>query len=172
MGQNDQHGIEDLLRELSSELGQVYRWVAEEAGLNQTDVMALYFINRAAGAATPKALAEHLGLTTGATAILINRLEKRGYAIRTQHPTDRRGVLLSVGQAAQDNEFVQMRKRLNRLNADVIADLSAAEATIVRDFIQRIVRNTRETLQHLRMGSLDKVTATEGNEDHGRSTSD
>lgn len=168
----DQHGIEDLLRELSSELGQVYRWVAEQAGLNQTDMMALYFINRSRGTATPKALAEQLGLTTGATAILINRLEKRGYAVRTQHPTDRRGVLLSLGQAAQDHEFAQMRKRLHQVNADVIADLSPTEAAIVCDFIQRIVRNTRETLQQLRTGAPESVAGPERIEDSGPSPSD
>jgi DNA-binding MarR family transcriptional regulator len=145
-----QPGIEDLIRELSSELGQVYRWIAEEVGLNHTDLMALYYINRREGSATPKSLAEHLGLTTGATAILINRLEKRGYVVRTPHPTDRRGVLLSMGQAAQEHEFAELGKRLKQLNAEVIADLSPEESAIIRAFLTSIVTNTRETLQHLR----------------------
>lgn len=164
---NDQLGIEDLMRELSSELGQVYRWIAEQAGLNTTDLSALYFINRVDGAATPKTLAEHLGLTTGATAILINRLEKRGYVVRTQHPNDRRGVLLSLGQAAREHEFVQMRKRLRQLNAGVIADLSPEEAAVVRQFITRIVTNTRETLQHLRTEVSDRARVSGRDKDGG-----
>ncbi len=145
-----QLGIEDLMRELSSELSQVYRWIAEQAGLNQTDLMGLYFINRADGTATPKSLAEHLGLTTGATAILLNRLEARDYIVRTPHPTDRRGVLLSLGQAAREQEFLKLREKLFRLNADVIADLSPDEAVIVRRFIVRIVTNTRDSLRQFR----------------------
>jgi DNA-binding MarR family transcriptional regulator len=142
--------IEDLVRELSSEIMQVYRWVAEQAGLNQTDLMSLYFISRSNGSATPKSLAERLGLTTGATAILLNRLEKRGYVVRNPHPKDRRGVLLSLGQATRDHQFASLRERLYRVNADVIAELSPDEATIVRNFIARIAANTREALQHMR----------------------
>jgi len=162
-----QPGIEDLMRELSSELGQVYRWIAEEVGLNHTDLMALYYINRAEGSGTPKSLAEHLGLTTGATAILINRLEKRGYVVRTPHPTDRRGVLLSLGQAAQDHEFTELRKRLKQLNAEVIADLSPQESAIIRAFLTRIVTNTRETLQHLRLDAQASTAPAEGADGSG-----
>ena len=151
--------IEDLVRELSSEIMQVYRWVAEEAGLNQTDLMSLYFISRSNGSATPKSLAEHLGLTTGATAILLNRLEKRGYVVRTPHPTDRRGVLLSLGQATRDHQFVKMRERLRQVNAEVISGLSPDEATTVRNFITRIVANTRETLQQMRTGEDENAEA-------------
>ena len=151
--------IEDLVRELSSEIMQIYRWVAEQAGLNQTDLMSLYFISRSNGSATPKLLAEHLGLTTGATAILLNRLEKRGYVVRTPHPTDRRGVLLSLGQATRDHQFVKMRERLRQVNAEVISGLSPDEATTVRNFITRIVANTRETLQHMRTGEDENAEA-------------
>jgi DNA-binding MarR family transcriptional regulator len=148
-----QPALDDLIRELSAELSQAYRWAAEQAGLNQTDLLGLYFINAANGAATPKSLAEHLGLTTGATAILLNRLQARGYVMRTPHPTDRRGVLLSLGQAARDQEFLKLRERMLGLNADVIAALSPEEADIVRRFIGRMVTNTRDSLRQLRLGT-------------------
>jgi DNA-binding MarR family transcriptional regulator len=154
-------GIEELMRELSSELSQAHRWIAEQAGLNQTDLMGLYFINRANGTATPKLLADHLGLTSGATAILLNRLEARDFVIRTPHPRDRRGVLLSLGQAAREQEFLKLREKLFRLNADVIAELSPEETEVVRRFIVRIVTNTRDSLRQLRIGEPAKVSKGE-----------
>lgn len=145
-----QPDIDDLIRELSSEITQVYRWVAEQAGLNQTDLMALYFINRSQGAATPKSLAENLGLTSGATAILLNRLEARDFVVRTPHPTDRRGVLLSLGDAARNQEFIKLRETLYGINSSVIAKLSPQDAVVVRSFITEVVTNTRDSLRHYR----------------------
>ena len=39
-------------------------------------------------------LAELTGLTTGAITGLVDRLERRGYARREPHPTDRRSVIV------------------------------------------------------------------------------
>ena len=142
--------IDDLIRELSSEITQVYRWVAEQAGLNQTDLMGLYFISRSKGAATPKSLAENLGLTSGATAILLNRLEARDFVVRTPHPTDRRGVLLSLGDAARNQEFIKLRETLYGINSSVIAKLSPEDAVVVRSFIAEVVTNTRDSLRQYR----------------------
>ncbi|MGB3336422.1 MAG: MarR family transcriptional regulator [Devosia sp.] len=154
-----QPALDDLIRELSAELSQAYRWAAEQAGLNQTDLLGLYFINAANGTATPKSLAEHLGLTSGATAILLNRLQARDYVVRTPHPTDRRGVLLSLGQAARDQEFLKLRERMLGLNADVIAALSPEEAAIVRRFIGDMLTNTRDSLRQLRLGTTQRDDA-------------
>jgi len=150
-----QPALDDLMRELSAELSQAYRWAAEQSGLNQADLLGLYFINSANGTATPKSLAEHLGLTSGATAILLNRLQARDYVVRTPHPTDRRVVLLSLGKAARDQDFLKLRERLLGLNADIIAALSPEEAAIVRRFIGRMVTNTRDSLRQLRLGRTD-----------------
>lgn len=142
--------IDDLIRELSSEITQVYRWVAEQAGLNQTDLMALYFISRSQTTATPKSLAENLGLTSGATAILLNRLEARDFIARMPHPTDRRGVLLSLGDAARNQEFIKLRETLYGINSSVIAKLSPQDAAVVRSFIAEVVTNTRDSLRQYR----------------------
>lgn len=151
--------MDDLLRELSSEVGQLYRWVAEQAGLNQTDLFALYFIRSSDGAATPKQLSEHLGLTSGATAILLNRLEAREMIMRARHPTDRRGVLLSLGPGATKHEFLNLRQRLRSLNADFMAELSPEEADVVRRFMSQMLSNTRDALRQLRIHGFVKGVA-------------
>jgi len=147
---NAQSEIDELLRELSAELGQLYRWAAEQAGLNQTDLMSLYFIRSGKGEATPKMLAEHLGLTSGATAILLNRLETRGFLRRKPHPTDRRGVLLSLGPAAAEDGFLDLRQKLRALNASIIEQLSPEEEAIIQRFMYRLITNTRDSLRRFR----------------------
>lgn len=146
MTQDTTIALDELIRELSSEVGQLYRWIAEEAGLNQTDLFALFFVRNAEGSATPKRLRENLGLTSGATAILLNRLEARQFIQRTPHPTDRRGVLIALGPAAERSGILGLRDYVARMNASVIARYSEAELSIVRRFFSDLMHNTREAL--------------------------
>lgn len=159
MAQDEQSPLDDLIRDLTLEISQMQRWIAERAGLNTTDLMSLYFIRHADGRATPKALAEHLGLTSGATTILLNRLDKRGYVVRSAHPSDRRVVLLSLGPAAKSDSFFNLRKHLYSVNSAVIEALSPEEARIVRQFMASMIESTRQALQQLR--TADEVARAE-----------
>ena len=144
--------LADLVRELSNEIMQVQRWAAEQSGLNYTDLMGLYFIRNGEGTVTPTQLAQHLGLTSGATTILLNRLDARGFVVRSPHPTDRRGVLLSLGPAAVADGFLNVRDRLYSLNASVFDAMAPEEAVIVRRFLGELLTNTRDALRDLRTG--------------------
>ncbi len=148
--------IDDLIRELSSEIMQVHRWLAEQAGLNTTDLMALYYIRNGEGQATPKQLAENLGLTSGATAILLNRLEQRGLIQRSPHLSDRRAVLLSLGPAAMAEGIMQVRQYLREANAPIFDALSPDERMIVIKFLGDMLENTKKALNELRAKSHPK----------------
>ncbi|MBJ7579053.1 MarR family transcriptional regulator [Devosia sp. MC532] len=148
--------IDDLIRELSSEIMQIHRWMAEQAGLNTTDLLALYYIRNAEGQAAPKQLAENLGLTSGATAILLNRLEQRGLIQRSPHPSDRRAVLLSLGPAATAEGILHVRQYLREANADVFDTLGEQERGIVVKFLGDMLENTRKALHDLRTSSASK----------------
>jgi DNA-binding MarR family transcriptional regulator len=148
--------IDDLIRELSSEIMQVHRWMAEKAGLNTTDLMALYFVRNAEGHGTPKQLAENLGLTSGATAILLNRLEQRGLIQRSPHPSDRRAVLLSFGPAATAEGILQVRQYLREANGDIFDALAPEERVIITKFLGDMLENTRKALHELRTKSAAK----------------
>jgi DNA-binding MarR family transcriptional regulator len=156
MADNVMPHLDDLIRELSSEITQIHRWMAEEAGLNTTDLMALYFIRNGEGHVTPKQLSENLGLTSGATTILLNRLEGRDLIARAPHPTDRRAVLLSLGEAAKSNAIMNLRQHLRAANAEVIDSLSPDDAVIVRNFLARTLESTRQTLHTLRSRAANK----------------
>jgi DNA-binding MarR family transcriptional regulator len=152
MSEGSASAMSDLIRELSSEITQMHRWLAESAGINSTDLMALYFVRNHDGEITPKSLSEYLGLTSGATTIMLNRLADRGYIERKAHPTDRRGVLLTLGPAANSETFLNLRQHLKAVNAEVISALSEEEATIVRSFLIKYTESTRNELRRLRLG--------------------
>ncbi|BDZ51358.1 hypothetical protein GCM10025867_35990 [Frondihabitans sucicola] len=72
---------------------QVREEFADRAGLSLNDFQTLVFLS-AKQDSTPKAVGLALGLTTGATTALIDRLENGGYVTREPHPTDRRSTRL------------------------------------------------------------------------------
>jgi DNA-binding MarR family transcriptional regulator len=103
----DGHGVRDelvlLLQEYAGEaerLGQVF---AERNGMHPTDLYALLAVMQAEAAGaplTPGRLGEHLGLSSGATTAVIDRLERAAHVNRARDERDRRRVTLHHGEAA------------------------------------------------------------------------
>lgn len=147
---DEEFEINDLLRDLTGEVTHVYRRLAESAGINHTDLMCLFFVRSADGATTPKAVSQHLGLTSGATAIMLNRLESAGFIVRSPHPTDRRGVLLSLGPEVQNSGLLNLREKLVGLNQEVFSSFSEDELTLIRRFMGALLLNTRNSLRRMR----------------------
>jgi DNA-binding MarR family transcriptional regulator len=75
--------------------------MAVEHGIGPTDLRALSFLSGQDGGATPKHVAEHLGLTTGAMTTLTDRIEQRGLVRRIPNPDDRRSLVLELTPAGR-----------------------------------------------------------------------
>lgn len=147
---SDEPEIDDLMRDLTAEITHIYRWTADQAGMNTTDLLCLFYVRSQAGQATPKQISQHLGLTSGATAILLNRLEEAQYIERRPNPDDRRGVLISLGVAGLKAPFLRIRDYVRRMNAQVFKRYSAAELTVVRRFMVDLLTSTRDSLVRAR----------------------
>ena len=90
--------ITELVRETRrfSGLGATYfRALASQVGLNATDLQVVDILV-STGPATAGQLAELTGLTTGATAQMLGRLEKDGVVRRERDPDDGRRVLVQL----------------------------------------------------------------------------
>lgn len=131
--------IDVLIRDLTNEMSRGYRAFSAAAGLNLSDLMAIAFIRDQDGQATPTALGRHLGMTSGATAILINRLEKEDYVLREQHPRDRRGTLLKPGPAANDERVLPLSHSAQRLREAVLVHYSAGDLEVIARFLSDVV---------------------------------
>jgi DNA-binding MarR family transcriptional regulator len=90
------------LRALSTVQDWLDQYAAHRFGINRTDLRALDLIGQA-GVISPTALAVALGMSTGATSTVLDRLESAGYARREPDPSHRRRTL--VRQTARAEEL-------------------------------------------------------------------
>ncbi|WP_312858366.1 helix-turn-helix domain-containing protein [Pseudonocardia pini] len=92
-----------LLQTYASESGRLAAEFSARHGLHTTDLYALIAVLNADGRGEPLTagrLGAHLGLSSGATTALVDRMEKHGYVHRVRDTRDRRRVVLTYGDGA------------------------------------------------------------------------
>jgi DNA-binding MarR family transcriptional regulator len=88
------------LRALSTVQDRLDQYAAQRFGVNRTDLRALDLIGQA-GVISPTELAAALGMSTGATSTVLDRLEAAGYARRDPDPAHRRRTLVRMTDRAE-----------------------------------------------------------------------
>jgi DNA-binding MarR family transcriptional regulator len=108
--------------------------MAQRLGLSRTDLRCVDVLERR-GTMTAGALAQAIGLSTGAVTFLLDRLEAGGVVRRERDTEDRRRVLVEVVPAAA--------RQALRLHEPMIADMrelaqryKMEELGIIRDFLR------------------------------------
>ncbi|MEH3089031.1 MAG: MarR family transcriptional regulator [Microbacterium arborescens] len=134
------------LRAWGAMFGEVGRHFALQAGMHGTDAAALVHIVNAEQHGEPLTQAElsrSVGLTTGATSSLLNRLESAGHIERRRDRADRRVVTLRSSPAVHeqvDRYFDGVADEINRIvdehRPDELARFTALLARIT-DSTQR-----------------------------------
>jgi DNA-binding MarR family transcriptional regulator len=119
---------------------------SEAAGLNATDYYALNLLDLT-GPLTSGELAAQIGLTTGATTRLIDRLERTGYVRRAPDPADRRKVMVETAAAPEELDEVLLGTR-TRLAA-VIQQYSEAEQATLWNYFEQAAAAYREATDEL-----------------------
>lgn len=127
----------ELVQRLSTAAGRVGQAFAASQGLHQTDLEALLHVMHAEAHGRPLtagALGRALGLTTGATTGVIDRLEGDGHIDRRRDSADRRRVHLHQGAAGQAvaREFFGP---LGDLSDDIMATFTVEELGTVARFL-------------------------------------
>jgi DNA-binding MarR family transcriptional regulator len=87
------------LRALSTVHDRLDGYAARRFGLNRTDLRALDLIGQA-GSISPTVLAGRLGMSTGVTSTVLDRLEAAGYATREPDPERRRRTRVRMTEQA------------------------------------------------------------------------
>lgn len=137
------------LREASGKSVLFSQAVADRAGMNPTDLESLELLARH-GPMTAGQLAERAGLTTGAVTGLIDRLERRGYARREPHPTDRRSVIVRPLVDEAEREIGPAYEAMSQAMETLQARYSDAELAVILDFMTRAAEITSEQIAVLR----------------------
>ncbi|SDS45843.1 DNA-binding transcriptional regulator, MarR family [Friedmanniella luteola] len=95
--------VEEAIRSLRAVIlaGERYRHVlADRVGLGITETQAISYLT-VFGDRGQTDLAADLGITTGSSTALVDRLERRGIAERYAHPSDRRRALVRLTDKGQ-----------------------------------------------------------------------
>ncbi len=108
--------------------------------LNETDMKALRFIIAAKNSGvivTAGMLSEHLQISTASVTKMLDRLQKADHITRTQHPDDRRAVVITITDATH----IEARKTIGRRHGrrfEVAAALSPSERDVVIRFLSEL----------------------------------
>ncbi|MFI5959447.1 MarR family winged helix-turn-helix transcriptional regulator [Cryptosporangium sp. NPDC051539] len=144
----------------SAAQNELSRCFARSMGMHTTDAAAIVLIIEAEDLGrplTPARLAERVGLSPGATSILLGRLEVAGHVERTREGTDRRIVTLrstAAINAAADAFFEPLQQQLGR----VLGEFTTAQL----DTITRAA-DTLRTAMETYLGDSPSSAQTDSN---------
>lgn len=125
--------------------------VADQLGMHPTDMQTLHLLELL-GPMTPGRLAECTGLTTGGVTVVLDRLEKAGYAHRERNPHDRRSVLVHLN-AAKMATVAEFYGAINEQLSEFLAAYPQRELETVVKFLTKINSIRTPTLQARSGGS-------------------
>jgi DNA-binding MarR family transcriptional regulator len=112
------------------------REMARLLGVSETGLRCLEILIQHLPEATPRQLADRLGLTTGSVTSLLDRLEGLGYVTRSPHPSDRRKLIVRATEAATGRAW----ELIGPLIGDgqrLLAGYSAEQLDLITDFLTR-----------------------------------
>lgn len=121
--------------------------VGQRLGVNVTDMKCLDLMILK-GSVSPTELAEHTGLSSGATTAMIDRLEKVGLVERHPHPKDRRGTTLVLTKEAI-RKLPPLFESLGKAMATLVSGYSRNDLEVLIDFFTKVGLLWQEERQRL-----------------------
>jgi DNA-binding MarR family transcriptional regulator len=120
--------------------------IAHDHGVSPSELAALFHIAEVTST-TPKELARHLEMTTGAITAISTRLVAADLVHRVDHPTDRRSLFLQLTPKGHDvmarihREFREMiAASTTGLTARQLADFEVSLKTVSTQIAERTTR--------------------------------
>ena len=113
------------------------REVARLLGINETDLRCLEILMQEEQEATPRLLADRLGLTTGSVTTMLDRLQKIGYITRSPHPSDRRRVIVRATETATRRAWEFMEPLMAEGQQHLLSRYTAEQLGLITDFLTR-----------------------------------
>lgn len=130
------------LRELMTLTVRLRHQLARRAGLSETELLALDHLST--GVRGPAELARLLEVSTPAATGIVDRLERRGHAVRRAHDGDRRRTEVHMTQTGR----VEVRAQLEPM-LDAMHDLDAGFSQEELDVVERYLRGAQGAIRVL-----------------------
>lgn len=142
--------VGEAMRAYQASVDDFDRETARVLGINETDLRCLETLLQEVPEATPRQLADRLGLTTGSVTTMLDRLEKAGYLTRSPHPGDRRKLIVRATEAARQRAGELMAPLIAEGNEHLLSRYSPEELDLITEFLVS-VRDLQEAhVQRLR----------------------
>ena len=119
------------LRELWLGSDQLRRSMAKSLSVGVSELAVLGNLHKD-GRLTPREIGDRLGITTGSTTAVLDRIEREGFVVRAPNPDDRRSVhvlLTAKGESAMawlvdelDKQLIEVQPKLS---ADEVEQLAS-----------------------------------------------
>lgn len=113
------------------------RHVGRELTVNPTDLHAMEHLIQS-GPLSPTELARRLDISTAAATTVVDRLTALGHATRTQHPTDRRGVVVVPSPASAARAMSILLPMITSIDG-VLDDFSDDEQITITGYLERVL---------------------------------
>jgi DNA-binding MarR family transcriptional regulator len=133
---NTPEAIRELLTRKNLSATRHRTALARLLGMTDTDVLAVQYLSRA-GSLTPTRLGALLGLTSGGTTALVQRLERLGYVVRDAHPSDRRSAVLRLTKEIERAAGEAFAPLVDDIDA-ITGRLDEDERRVVADFLRAV----------------------------------
>lgn len=122
--------------------------LAKSLDLNLTESLCLTLLGIRAEL-SPSMLSRVIGLTTGSTTTMLDRLEKRGFIRRKANALDRRGILIEL-TAEYQTQAQKMVVGVQKAHRELLRRYSPEQLRIITDFLHRFTRNLMDNAEDVR----------------------
>ncbi|MDH6181408.1 DNA-binding MarR family transcriptional regulator [Microbacteriaceae bacterium SG_E_30_P1] len=133
-----------MLRDLLTLSDEFEAHVGRELTVNPTDLQAMQHLIMD-GPLSPTELSKRLGISTAATTTVVDRLVAVGHASRTQHPTDRRAVVIVPEPGSVRKAMGTLMPMIMGIDG-VLDEFDATEQNVISAYLTRVLEVYREHL--------------------------
>ncbi len=133
-----------LIRELFEVSNEFESYVGRQLTVNPTDLQAMEHLIME-GPLSPTDLSKRIGISTAATTAVIDRLVALDHASRTQHPTDRRGVVVVPNPHSVERAMGALMPMIMGIDG-VLDEFAAEDRATITHYLERVLEVYRAQL--------------------------
>jgi DNA-binding MarR family transcriptional regulator len=134
----------ELIREFFEVSQDFEAHVGRQLTVNPTDLQAMEHLIMS-GPLSPTDLSKRLGISTAATTSVVDRLVALDHATRTQHPTDRRGVVVVPNPRSVERAMGTLMPMIMGVDG-VLDEFTDEEQEVVTQYLERVLTVYRSHL--------------------------
>ena len=128
------------LRRAYNRAAQLFTRAFEDLDLAPIQFAALEFISKNPGTCQ-KDIAHHIGTTPPALVAPLERLERRGWIVRSKGPADRRRTRVNLAPDGQ-KRMHEVEKRIHAVDHELVAELSEGERARLLRLLQKVAETS------------------------------